>query len=250
MRKPIGCVLACCLLLAAGCQRQANLPAETWAASPVEQWPQLVLTNEAQFTGHTPLHGASAGLIKTRQGRTLAATARHLIGSAGGVEPWIAPTELKNVIQSWRMFPRTHADQFVEVDYAEAAESHQANLDWLILHFKQSDNSLPVTPLQLRQRRVEVDEKVYLIGCPYAEPGCVQNVYGGIVTARYQDRFRFSIERPVDLRGFSGAPIVDVNGHVVGVMTVGFKPKLKGSNLADGGGEDAASIFNEVDSLK
>src|SRR5207302_11065135 len=58
---------------------------------------------------------------------------------------------------------------------------------------------------------------LFLMGCPYDELGCRQNVYTGKVTARSGDRFRFDIEPPVDLRGFSGAPILDRYGRVVGI---------------------------------
>ena len=84
---------------------------------------------------------------------------------------------------------------------------------------------------------------VYLIGCPYVEATCKQNVYVGKVTMRAQDRFRYDIDPPVDLRGFSGAPVIDRNGHVVGVTTVWFKPKMQGEKYLEAGGEDAASVY-------
>jgi hypothetical protein len=66
---------------------QAFLDKQLDASKAPREWPQLVLTNRAEFNGHTPLQGASAFLIKTLDGRTLAATAKHLIGANGGVEP-------------------------------------------------------------------------------------------------------------------------------------------------------------------
>src|SRR5262245_52243322 len=99
--------LALSLLTAAACQRSEPTssdpppspsaaptppptPAEPWASRPPREWPQLVLTNRAEFQGSTPLHGASAFLIKTQDGRTLAATAKHLLGQNGGVEPEVS----------------------------------------------------------------------------------------------------------------------------------------------------------------
>ena len=52
---------------------------------------------DAEFIGHTPLHGASAFLVKSQDGRTLAATARHLVGPNGGVEPEISLAGLNGV---------------------------------------------------------------------------------------------------------------------------------------------------------
>ena len=51
---------------------------------------------------------------------------------------------------------------------------------------------------------------------------------------------------PVDIRGFSGAPIIDEKGYVVGVMTVWFDPKVSGDNFLEAGGEDIASIYDLV----
>src|SRR5689334_13666850 len=56
---------------------------EPWVSLPTAQWPQMVLTNQAAFKGHTPLEGASAFLIRTPDQRVLAATALHLLGTNG-----------------------------------------------------------------------------------------------------------------------------------------------------------------------
>jgi len=45
-------------------------------------------------------------------------------------------------------------------------------------------------------------------------------VYAGKVTARAGDRFRYHIDPPVDIRGFSGAPVIDRNGHVVAARVI------------------------------
>jgi len=66
----------------------------------------------------------------------------------------------------------------------------------------------------------------------------------GVITKRAAgDRFRYDIDSPVDIRGFSGAPIIDEKGYVVGVMTVWFDPKMSGDNFLEAGGEDIASIY-------
>lgn len=220
--------------------------AEEWASKPAREWPQLVLTNHAEFNGHTSLRGASAFLIRTQDGRTLAATAKHLLGASGGVEPDVSVAALNGAIVSWRMHPRTLPDQFVSADKLGCDGLTGADLDWLILTVK-TTRELPATLLRLRSEPARVGEKVFLVGCPYAEPTCRQNVYAGKVTARAGDRFRYDIEPPVDLRGFSGAPIIDGNGHVLGVMTVWFEPKMQGDKFLEAGGEDAAAVFHLVE---
>jgi hypothetical protein len=226
-------------------------PPESWASQPSEEWPQLVLTNVASFKGHTPLEGASSFLVMSPSGGTLAATARHLIGENGGVEPEIHPTKLDSVLQSWRMHPRTAPDAFVEIQGLGVSGLEGDEMDWLILSIKQSPSPLPCTPLRLRPKPVEIGESVYLIGCPYIEEGCQQNVYQCEVTERaFGDRFKYTVEPAVDIRGFSGAPIIDKSGFVVGVMTVWFEPKMSGDLFLEAGGEDVAPVLAAMTAKK
>ncbi len=263
MKSRLLVALAFTIIVGAGCQRSGSednrtqpLPqqetppqAEDWASKPPRQWPQLVLTNDAEFNGHTPLRGASAFLVKTRDGRTLAATAKHLIGANGGVQPEIPIAGLNGVIRTWRMYPRTLPDQFVAAEKIGAEGLDNDDLDWLILSLKgTTGKALPATPLHLRPQPVHVGETVYLVGCPYVEERCKQNVYSGKVTTRSESRFRYDIDPPVDIRGFSGAPVVDRNGHVVGVMTVWFEPKMQGGRFLEAGGEDASSVYGLIES--
>ena len=228
-------------LCCAGCGTDTRV-AEEWVSKPIAGWPQIVLTNHAEFNGHTSLEGASGFLIRADDGRVFAATAAHLIGSAGGVEPDIPLNQLTARIRSWKMFPRTMPDDFVQITSLAVEGLDGRNLDWLVLSIRDS-GQLPARALRLRRDRVRVGETVYLIGCPYVETECSQNVYRGKVTQRaLGDRFRYDIDPPVDIRGFSGAPIIDEKGYVVGVMTVWFDPEMSGEKFLEAGGEDIASI--------
>ncbi|MDR3401483.1 MAG: serine protease [Chthoniobacter sp.] len=212
-------------------QGRAEPPPESWAALPPAQWPQLVLTNAAQFNGHTPLNGASSFLIRGGHGQILGATARHLLGENGGVAPTVEPARLETDLVSWRMFPRTKAGESVMVAGLASDPKPPRNLDWLLLALAKNAGKLPSYPLSLRSAPVAIGEEIFLVGVPYAEPNRAQNVYHGRVTARgFSDRFRYNVEPPVDIRGFSGAPILDRSGRVVGVMTVWFEPKMDGEN--------------------
>jgi len=254
MKSRLLLIIAFFAVNAVGCQRSGHEeklpqagPPEQWASKSPQEWPQLVLTHNAEFNGHSPLHGASAFLVKSQDGRTLAATAKHLIGPNGGVEPKISVADLNGAIRSWRMYPRTLPDQFVVAEKVGAGGLDGHNLDWLILTIKNTAEPLPATPLHLRPQPVQVGENVYLIGCPYVEEACKQSVYAGKVTNRSGDRFRYDIDPPVDIRGFSGAPVIDGNGHVVGVMTVWFEPKMRGEQFLEAGGEDAASVYQLIE---
>lgn len=223
-----------------------KVESETWISLPPNQWPQMVLTNYAEFEGHTELDAASGFLIRTPEDEVIAATAKHLVGYNGGVEPTLPVTKLNERLRMWRMFPRTKPDDFVEITGLAAGGLDQEGLDWLLLTIEPTD-PLPAYPLRARKQPVEIGETVYLIGCPYSEPDCQQNVYTGVVTGRdYDDRFRYDLKPAVDLRGFSGAPIIDKNGHLVGVMTVWFDPKMSGDQYLEGGGEDLTFVYQAL----
>jgi Fe-S cluster assembly iron-binding protein IscA len=190
------------------------LTPEPWAARPPAAWPQILLTNKATFRGHTGLNGASAFLIKGPDGRVLAATARHLLGGDGGVAPEVPVEALERDLASWRLHPRTQPSHFVAIE-----RPFSANYDMVVLELKPQEGELPAHPLQVRTDPLRVGEKVFLVGCPYSEAGCRQNVYAGRVTERLQGPgFLFDVSPPVVLRGFSGAPVVDAHGYAVGVL--------------------------------
>jgi S1-C subfamily serine protease len=147
------------------------------------------------------------------------------------------------------MFPRTLPQSSVEIEALGINDGLDwQKCDWLILKLKHPAEALPAQPLHVRPDPVAIGERLYLIGCPYIERDCKQNVYRGKVTARgFSDHFRYDLDPPVELPGFSGAPIVDEKGYLVGVMTVWFQPKMDGKKYLEGGGEDAATIYSNIE---
>jgi S1-C subfamily serine protease len=122
----------------------------------------------------------------------------------------------------------------------------EENDDLLLMSVKPSQK-LPAQTLPIRDTPVQIGESVFLIGVPYSEPQSAQNVYRGVVTQRgFEDRFRYKLSPPVDLRGFSGAPIVDADGRVVGIMTIWFNPDTVDGKHLDGGGEDIATALKHL----
>jgi hypothetical protein len=86
--------------------KQSETPAESWVKDAVDSWPQLVLTHDAKFRGHSGLNGATAFLVRLPNGDTAAATARHLLGAAGGVSPELKATGIDSSLMDWRLHPR------------------------------------------------------------------------------------------------------------------------------------------------
>jgi hypothetical protein len=239
--KMIACSLAALLVsITVHCAEPTR---ETFISKPKADWPQIVLTNSASFHGHTPLYGASAFLLKTPNGEVLAVTARHLLGENGGVEPEIAAARLEKVLKEWLLFPRTEQDRTIHVIGLAPISTKSPDTDWLVLRVDQKTLPAKITPLRLRTTPVEVGETVFLIGVSYDQPEVSQKVYSGKITQRTEgDRFRFNIQPYVDIRGFSGAPVIDKDGFVVGVTSIWFEPKMDGELWTESGAEGVASV--------
>lgn len=241
------------LLFLISCEEpRKQVAPEIWVSKNHSEWPQIVLTNSGVFKGHTSMNGASSFLIKNSNDVLLCLTAKHLLGVNGGVEPEVLADKFNSVIKYWKVYPRTKSNESLLFDNVPVKGLDQPGLDWLIL--KQSSSKvkkLPSLPLKVRNSRVEIGEKVYLVGVQYSDRDLSQSVYEGVVNGRgYEDRFKYELTTPVTLAGFSGAPILDMNGHVVGVMTVWFKTKMKDGKNLEAGGEDIASIFDLIESIK
>ena len=158
--------------------------------------------------------------------------------------------KLHEELQPWRVFPRTVPQSAADLSTFDGKGVDLPGCDWLLLKVKTASDQLPAYPLRARPQPVRVGEKVYLIGCPYTEPKAKQNVYVGKVTERKLDRFRYDLSPPVRLNGFSGSPIVDRRGNLVGVMTVWFEPKMLEDKHLEGGGEDVVTVYTQLESRR
>ena len=221
----------------------------SWLQPDTSKWPQVLLTNYAEFEGHSPLQGASAFLVRNDNDVVVAITARHLIGEYGGVEPEIPVARLNDVLNGWVLFPRDDPEQYVRLrgttltPYSRA-DSPWREFDFLVLDLAEKPRE-GLEPLEIRQEPIQVGETVYLIGVPYDESGG-QNVYAGTVTARKGDHFRFDISPSVGLRGFSGAPIIDSKGYAVGLMTLWFSASKQDGKYLEAGGQDIAVVIEDI----
>ncbi|WP_437929829.1 hypothetical protein WMF37_11435 [Sorangium sp. So ce291] len=58
---------------------------------------------------------------------------------------------------------------------------------------------------------------------------------------------RHDIDPPVDLHGLSGAPVVDRDWHVAGVIALWFQPRMAGEKFLEVGGQEAAAIYRSAE---
>lgn len=200
----------------------AELPAAApWVASEPGEWPAIVLTNKASFRGHSPLEGGSAFLIE-HGGKVYGATARHLLSpEATGVKPLIPIRKLDKVLIEWHMSPFDRPGREVSLSALHGEPGDYGDEDALFLSCKDGpDADLPATPLRVFKGKVLRGERVYLIGPTSTEGAAGQEVYRArvILVDRGSHNITALLEKPVDLMGFSGSPVVNEKGYVVGIL--------------------------------
>ncbi|MDB6140710.1 MAG: Dipeptidyl aminopeptidase/acylaminoacyl-peptidase-like protein, partial [Verrucomicrobiaceae bacterium] len=202
------------------------------SANPEKDWPQMLLRNYGVFHGHSAMEGASSFLIEASDGSHWIATSAHLLGASGGVEPPVLPGKLVNDLDHWQAQLPDKPEVFAEVMGGRQLTTVIA-ADWLAMRLTSSDAVLPVKPLRLRRTLLRPDENVYLVGLPYKdETGATQHVYRGEVTTTNPvnpSQFAFVVQEDVDFSGFRGAPILDAEGDVVGVLTDRWSTILLGT---------------------
>ena len=77
--------------------------------------------------------------------------------------------------------------------------------------------------LQPRLGKIPIGEQLFIIGCEYADYDCHQKIYKATFNDYYEEMLVLKPEQEFNASGFSGAPVVDNNGLVVGVLSGGIE---------------------------
>ena len=189
-----------------------------------EDWPQMVLRNNGIFAGHTPVRSGCSFLIHDEKGAVWLATSPKLLGFEGGVAPPVDPGKVAEDLHLWRSHFPDDPNSFVDASGGSGL-TYAVDPGWLALKLSASPRELPSIPLKLRHNPPAVGELLYLVGLPTDDrTGASQHMYAGRVTSSQQQDpslFGFALETPFKLNGFTGAPLVDLRGELVGVLSGG-----------------------------
>jgi hypothetical protein len=200
-------------------EKAATAEPAPWAASAPAQWPQISVGNVAEFKKNTPLNAGNAFFVRTKSGNVVAGTARHLIGPAGGVTPTVKLSELDSAITKWELPARAGSAKPAHVvGLHGSSQNYRVLDDWVLLKVSPEDvANLPAEPLSPRLTLVEKDETVYLVGKGVS--GTTQEIHPAKVIEADDQSINAKLEKPIDLTGFSGSPVIDKNGNLIGVLT-------------------------------
>ena len=165
----------------------------------------------------------SCGFLLKHKSDTFAVTAKHLIKV---IKPEGMKTlQFSGVVKQWSMFPMGKKDEVV-VTRSLLNESKKAQLDdksiyendWLVFSIK--SNTSKIVPLSIRTKPLNPGEKVYVVGWTRKMEEGPQRVYEFEYYKTIGNRLLLKdVLVPELFGGLSGAPVVDEEGLLVGLVS-------------------------------
>jgi S1-C subfamily serine protease len=225
--RSIYCVLVAAIALGS---MQSHASDESFTASPPTQWPQISAINDAPFQQE---QFAGNGFLLEYKSKLYAVTAKHLFFLIKS-ETVSAIDISADVLKRWTMHPNGDRKAIVlgrllNADPSEAIDPSVVETDWLFFDVMKNDSK--IKPLHLRESPLRAGEKVYAVGCTYQRATtCRQDVYPGTFVAESGTSILVDMEQSQRFGGLSGAPVVDVNGEVVGIVS-SEKPNPNGKGM-------------------
>lgn len=215
-----------------------------------KKFPAITLVNDIRFT-ETKYDQPrfSCAFLLQYQNDTFAVTAKHLLQV---IKPASLTTlSLDNTVTSWTMYPPDQKEKIVttyRLINENAAESlnDKANYDNDFLVFSLKENRSNVKPLQPRTTPLDTGEKLYVIGWTRKMEDGPQRVYEFEYYKTIGHRILLKeLVVPEQFGGLSGAPVVDEQGLVVGIVSGSTTDPVTGKKYFS-----PCTLDNLLDTLK
>jgi hypothetical protein len=213
-----------CLTLLA-CDPGPEQQTEAWATLPASEWPDIVLTNEVHFAD-TVFHDLANAFLVDLGADTVGATAKHIFMVIGDHRR-LTSIDLGSDFVRWDLRSKRVKGaglagvELINQNPREPIGDFNSlkTRDWLV--FKLTTTPGDVQPLRLRSTPLKKGDTAYVVGRSLANR---QNAQPTVVPLRiYQDVGPYyyvqSLESGADPVGTSGSPVIDENGHLVGIVS-------------------------------
>jgi len=202
---------------------------EPWIDNPKDQWPTIALVNVVLYKNGDRQQDPSVsyvgtGFLLSTGHDTFAITVKHALYAARNNRT--DRVVVNEDLQKWKMHPKNNPKDSVVIgrlineDSTEklfSSENGVLQRDWLV--FTTTWISPNIRPLTLTNSPVNSGQKIYMIGNPYSFQNTL-SVSGTIVKKSGEHLFvkLDGVEKQV-LGGASGSPILDGNGHLIGIFS-------------------------------
>lgn len=177
-------------------------------------------------------NNASNGFLISYLNNTYAITAKHIL--------MIAKTnkmkfiDFENELKEWKMQSKNDSTKYVILNKllnqnrSDSLTWNYINTkwdtynDWLIFSIKENNSNH--TPLKFRNKPLKTNELLYAVGWSYKDSIGEQRLYK-YKFKKTENNYHSLVEvsGPESLGGLSGAPVVDIDGKVVGLVSSGWK---------------------------
>lgn len=221
--KNFSCILFIILSINACTNKNKSAIREEWIDDPVSEWPELVFTNDVEFTDTTYSGLANAFLVDTGKD-TLGITCKHIF--LAFTQHDLPTIDLGQDFVRWKVYQKGNRDKFMLFDRMINKNSDEMvdafntlkSRDWLLFGV----NNIPegFTPLKIRHDPAQKGEYIYAIGWPYRQKeGSPSLVKMEVFSNEGPYYYVTTISENVDPAGRSGSPVIDANGYLVGIVS-------------------------------
>ncbi len=191
-----------------------------------KQFPPISLINHYEyFNGEHEFNQLGTAFLLKYKNDTFAITAKHILAV-------LKPDSLKNLtldnfIKNWTMSALNKQNEIVTIDKLLNEDKNESlksktiyQKDWLVFSIK--ENKAKVIPLEFREKPLVKGEKLYAIGWTRHMKEGNQRVYEfEYYKTKGTHHLMKKLIIPEKMGGLSGAPVVDNDGKLVGIVSNG-----------------------------
>lgn len=184
-------------------------------------------------------YNVGCGFLLKHNSDTFAITAKHILGLAHTDK--MTTTNFENGLKHWKMYPRDKKNQIVlsetllNEDRVDSVNFNYIGRNWYTyndyLVFKVLKNNANVKPVRIRETAPRSGEHFFAIGWTYDDKEGEQRVYEyEYVKNRGNKMLMKGIKTAPNEGGLSGAPVLDSEGKLVGIMSGGGEDEETGES--------------------
>ncbi len=186
------------------------------------QFSPITLTNHVEYND-SKFNNAIDGcgfLLKTKKAN-LAVTCKHAL--------WVAKSDVmkyisfEGTLKEWRMQRKDDTLKYVIteklINENKEEEIGEANVQKDYLIFSIKENKSDVKPLLIRETPLVEGEDVFLVGWSFGDKTGAQRIHKMKYYKEIGNKILLEMNETKNLAGMSGAPVVDKDGLLVGIVS-------------------------------